>query len=149
MFFYGEFSWLKKRSFCKQNIPAILVVTLLPTPPLHTTHNASSVSGKSRYFVFVFFCVCCLLPVFVICSVWFGLVWFVDIFHVLLFANDMCAQCRKLWAIYAVARLTDINPLDCCDGIPCYFFPFSLLCMWFDWNELRIFYEKWSIQWKG
>lgn len=94
---------------------------------------------KVAHFRFVFVChdACQYLL-----SVWFGLVcWYTFFFvHVLLFANDMCtAHNAQNYERYAVTQLTDINSLNCCDGIQnfllplygCYACGFDMSCKFF------------------
>lgn len=88
-----------------------------------TTTMQAECQRKVAHFRFVFVChdACQYLL-----SVWFGLVcWYTFFFvHVLLFANDMCtAHNVQNYERYVVTQLTDINPLNCCDGIQNFFLP--------------------------
>lgn len=115
-----------KRSFlAKQNVRCkqlVILVNIMPTPSPSPQQCKQSVSEKSHIFDSFLFA---MMPAS-ICYL-FGLVWCVDTLffvHVLLFANDMCnAHNVQNYERFAVTQLTDINPLNCCDGIQNVFLP--------------------------
>lgn len=92
----------------------------MPTPSPSPQQCKQSVSEKSHIFDSFLFA---MMPAS-ICYL-FGLVWCVDTLffvHVLLFANDMCtAHNVQNYERFVVTQLTDINPLNCCDGIQKFF----------------------------